>query len=254
MGTKARIGISACLLGQEVRFDGGHKRDPFLTGVLARYVEWVDVCPEVEVGMGTPRETLRLVRDHGGIRMITTRTGIDHTDSMIAWAKTRVEALARDDLDGFVLKKDSPSCGMDRVKVFSARGSVRKGRGLFAEVLLSRLPLLPAEDEGRLQDPVLREDFLERVFAYRRLKDLFKPRWSHGALVRFHTAHKTMLLAHSRPKYEALGRLVATGRRLKPSELRQRYETLFMETLAMPTTKRQGDVLQHMTGHLDLEP
>jgi uncharacterized protein YbgA (DUF1722 family)/uncharacterized protein YbbK (DUF523 family) len=247
-----RIGISACLLGQEVRFDGGHKKDAFLTDVLAPHVKWVPVCPEVEVGMGTPRETLRLVRQNGGIRMLTTRSLVDHTDPMNAWARRRVEALAREDLDGYVLKKDSPSCGMERVKVYGSDGpGMRDGRGLFAEALMRRLPLLPVEEEGRLLDPRLRDSFIERVFAYRRLKDLFASKWSIGTLVRFHTAHKMSLLSHSTTAYREIGRLVAEGAQLSRSELRGRYEELFMTTLARPaTTRRHTNVLSHMAGHL----
>jgi uncharacterized protein YbgA (DUF1722 family)/uncharacterized protein YbbK (DUF523 family) len=247
-----RMGISACLLGQEVRFDGGHKKDAFLTGVLALHVAWVPVCPEVEVGMGTPRETLRLVRENGRIRMVTTRSGVDHTDAMHAWARSRVEALATEDLDGYVLKKDSPSCGMERVKIYGSDGpGVRDGRGLFAEALIARLPLLPVEEEGRLCDPRLRENFIERVFAHRRLKDLFAARWSTSDLVRFHTAHKMALLAHSTTGYEELGRVVAHAAQVPKPELRQRYEALFMATLSVPaTTRRHTNVLSHMAGHL----
>jgi uncharacterized protein YbgA (DUF1722 family)/uncharacterized protein YbbK (DUF523 family) len=247
-----RIGISACLLGQEVRFDGGHKRDRFLTEVLGPVVEWVPVCPEVELGLGTPRETLRLVRSESGVRMITTRTGIDHTDGMNAWAKRRLDELAREDLCGYVLKKDSPSCGMERVKVFGAAGMPeRRGRGLFAAALLERFPSLPVEEEGRLSDPRLRENFIERTFAYRRLKDLFDTRWSIGSLVRFHTAHKMSLLAHSTTAYQELGRLVARARELPKQELRDRYERDFMAALShMATTRRHTNVLMHVAGHL----
>lgn len=251
MADPVRIGISACLLGEEVRFDGGHKRDAFLTGVLSKHVDWWAVCPEVEVGMGTPRETLRLVRENGRTRMVTTRTAVDHTDSMNAWAKRRVEALAREGLDGYVLKKDSPSCGMERVKIQGPAGPARDGRGLFAEALLARLPLLPVEEEGRLSDPGLRENFIERVFAYRRLKNLFAGRWSRGALVRFHTSHKMTLLSHSTSAYQKLGQLVAKGAGLPHAELRREYETLFMKTLSIPaTTRRHTNVLMHMAGHL----
>jgi uncharacterized protein YbgA (DUF1722 family)/uncharacterized protein YbbK (DUF523 family) len=250
--SRLRIGISACLLGQEVRFDGGHKRDYFLTEVLGAFVEWVPVCPEVELGLGTPRETLRLVRSDTGVRMITTRTGIDHTDAMNTWARRRLEELAREDLCGYVLKKDSPSCGMERVKVFgSADVPERQGRGLFAAALLERFPSLPVEEEGRLSDQRLRENFIERTFAYRRLKDLFDRRWSIGSLVRFHTAHKMSLLAHSTTAYQELGRLVARARELPKRELRERYERHFMGTLSrMATTKRHTNVLTHMSGHL----
>ena len=196
IGSRPRIGISACLLGDEVRFDGGHKRDPFLTDVLAPHVEWVRVCPEVEVGMGTPRETLRLTRaEDGRIRMVTTRTGIDHTDSMSRWSRVRLQELAGEELSGYVLKKDSPSCGMERVKVYTPGGMPEKnGRGIFADALLQRLPNLPVEEEGRLSDPRLRENFIERVFAYLRLRQLFSGRWTVGGLVAFHTSHKMTLL------------------------------------------------------------
>jgi uncharacterized protein YbbK (DUF523 family) len=167
-----RVGISACLLGQEVRFDGGHKRDSFLTDELGKQVEWVPVCPEVEVGMGTPREALRLVRDGGTTRMITVDTGIDYTDRMNHWARRRVATLAREDLDGYVLKSKSPSCGMLEVDIFTRAGQVsRDGRGLFAAALLETFPLLPVEEEGRLHDWRLRQHFVERLYAYRRLKD-----------------------------------------------------------------------------------
>jgi uncharacterized protein YbgA (DUF1722 family)/uncharacterized protein YbbK (DUF523 family) len=251
--SRIRIGISACLLGQEVRFDGGHKRDPFLTGILAPHVEWVAVCPEVEIGMGTPRETLRLVRgESGGLRMLTTRTGVDHTEAMNRWARRRAEELAKEDLCGYVLKKDSPSCGMERVKVYGNGGMPdRSGRGLFAQMLMGRFPALPVEEEGRLTDPRRRENFIERVFASRRLKDLFQGRWNVGRLVRFHTAHKTALLAHSTTAYQALGRLVAEAREVPRAELRQRYERQFMETLAIvATVRRHTNVLMHMAGHL----
>ena len=250
-----KIGISACLLGEEVRFDGGHKRDRFLTDMLGPHVEWVPVCPEVEMGLGTPRESMRLVAAEGrGLRMITTRTGIDHTDGMNRWARRRLGELARDqpDLCGYVLKKDSPSCGMERVKVYGHAGApTRDGRGLFAAALLRRFPSLPVEEEGRLGDARLRENFIERGFAYRRIKDLFDGRWSLGDLVRFHTAHKMSLLAHSTVKYNQLGQLVAGARAIPRASLRQQYEDLFMATLALiATPKRHANVLTHMLGHL----
>ena len=247
-----RLGISACLLGDEVRFDGGHKRDPFLTDTLGRFVEWVRVCPEVEMGLGTPRETLRLVRDGDRVRMITTRTSVDRTDGMNRWAKQRLDELAREDLCGYVLKKDSPSCGMERVKVYSSHGMPeRNGTGLFAAALAERFPHLPVEEEGRLCDARLRENFIERVFAYRRLKDLFAGQWSVAALVRFHTAHKMSLLSHSTTDYQELGRLVARANGMPKRALKEAYEALFMETMSrMATTRRHTNVLTHMAGHL----
>jgi uncharacterized protein YbbK (DUF523 family) len=234
-GRAVRIGISACLLGQNVRFDGGHKRDAFLTETLAPHVEWVAVCPEVEAGMGTPREPLRLVRTDGGLRMLTTRTAVDYTIALHDWAARRLDELAREDLDGYVLKADSPSCGMERVKVYRAGGqAVRDGRGLFATALIARLPLLPVEDERRLASASLREHFLARVFVYRELKDLFAGAWTHESLARFHTEHSLRLRADSEAAEEALGRIVADAARSSSPELRVRYETLFMSTIALP--------------------
>lgn len=248
---RLRIGISSCLLGDQVRFDGGHKRDSFLTGTLAPYVEWIRVCPEVELGLGVPRETLRLVRADGEVRMITTRTGIDHTDGMRKYAERRTRELATMELRGYVLKKDSPSCGMERVKVYDGSAPTRTGVGTYAEILKARFPALPIEEEGRLSDAVLRENFIERVFAFDRLRQLFDGRWTVGALVAFHTAHKMALLAHSTTAYQALGRLVAGAKAMARPELQRQYESGFMSTLARPaTTKRHTNVLMHMAGHL----
>ncbi len=251
---RPRIGISACLLGDQVRFDGGHKRDPFLTDVLAPHVEFVRVCPEVEVGMGTPRETLRLVRaEDATVRMVTTRTGIDHTGAMVAWSKGRLSELDRADLSGYILKKDSPSCGMERVKVFGESGMPeRNGRGIFAAALLPRFPNLPVEEEGRLSDPRLRETFIERVFAYQRLQRFFSGRWAVGGLVQFHTAHKMSLLSHSTTRYRELGQLVAGATTMPRAVLRADYESRFMKTMALiATARRHTNVLMHMAGHLE---
>lgn len=252
MMTPVRLGISSCLLGQKVRFDGGHKRDSFLVDTFGPHVQWVAVCPEVEVGMGTPREPIRLLRHGEATRLVGVKSGTDHTTRMREWAAKRVEALAKEELDGYILKKDSPSCGMERVKVYDANAApARTGRGLFAEALIARLPLLPVEEEGRLSDPRLRENFVERVFAHRRLQDMFAGRWSMGGLVRFHTAHKLTLLAHSPSAYQSLGRLVARGAALARAELREQYQAAFMRALGtMATPRRHVNVLQHMAGYL----
>lgn len=246
-----RIGISSCLLGQHVRFDGGHKRDSFLVDTFGQFVEWVPVCPEVELGLGTPRESLRLVRKGDLVHMVNGKSGRDITVEMRKWAKARVEALAGENLAGYVLKKDSPSCGMERVKVYGESGMADKsGRGLFAEALMARFPRLPVEEEGRLSDPRLRDNFVERVFAYVRLRALFAPRWTIGDLVRFHTAHKMALLAHSPEMYAELGRLVARAKATGRAELETRYREIFMDALAkMATTRRHTNVLQHVAGH-----
>jgi uncharacterized protein YbgA (DUF1722 family)/uncharacterized protein YbbK (DUF523 family) len=247
-----RIGISACLLGEKVRYDGGHKRDVYLVETFGRFVEWVPVCPEVEMGLGTPRETLRLVRIGEEVRMVMPKSGVDHTEAMRVFAKRRVQTLEREELCGYILKKSSPSCGMERVRVFDSNGvPAKSGRGLYAEALLAHFPYLPVEEEGRLLDARLRENFIERVFAYRRLRTLFAGHWKLGELVGFHTAHKLLLMAHSPRAYASLGRLVADGKALPRAELRSRYEEEFMRALAeIATPRRQTNVLQHVAGYL----
>ncbi len=248
---RIRLGISACLLGDAVRYDAGHKRDPFLIDVLGPFVEWVKVCPEVEVGMGTPREPIRLIDENGLIRLRSVNSGVDHTAAMASYAAKRTGELQREDLCGYVLKKDSPSCGMTRVKVYGATGpGTRTGVGLFARALLERYPHLPVEEEGRLCDPRLRENFIERVFAYRRVRDLFASRWTAGELVAFHTAHKLVLLAHSTQAYTALGRLVAAAKSADRTVVGSRYAAAFMDALkAIATPRRHTNVLQHMAGY-----
>jgi uncharacterized protein YbgA (DUF1722 family) len=205
----------------------------------------------VDIGLGTPREPIRLLRQDGRIRLVTVKTGVDHTDRMATYAAHKAEELAGSDLVGYVLKKDSPSCGMERVKVYDPNSvPARTGRGLFAEALLARLPNLPIEEEGRLSDPRLRENFVERVFVYRRLRALFAGRWTIGSLVAFHTAHKLVLLAHSTKAYQELGRLVADAKTMPRGDLRSRYETGFMRALALiATTRRHTNVLMHMAGY-----
>ena len=250
-GSQICIGISACLLGQKVRHDGGHKRDSFLTDTFGRFVTFVPVCPEVEIGLGTPREAIHLTGTPGGIRLVAVKSGTDLTDTMSGYAERKVRELSALDLSGYILKKDSPSCGMERVKVHGPRGGVTKsGRGLFAEALLSGLPFLPVEEEGRLHDPRLRENFVERVFAYHRLRALFGGTWKLGDLVRFHTAEKLLLLAHEPAAYQALGRLVASAKGTSRSALSDEYQRIHTEAFRkLATVSRHVNVLQHMAGY-----
>jgi uncharacterized protein YbgA (DUF1722 family)/uncharacterized protein YbbK (DUF523 family) len=244
------VGVSSCLLGMNVRFDGGHKKDAFVTGALARFVEFVPVCPEVEVGMGTPRPTIRLERRDGGVRLVDPKAGADHTEAMRRWAARRLDEVEGMDLCGWILKKDSPSCGMERVRLYHGSVPRKEGVGIFAEALAARFPLLPLEEEGRLNDPWLRENFVERIFAYRRLKDLFAGRWTVGDLVRFHTAEKLLLLAHDPDAYRRLGRLVAGAKGAPRDGLRAAYGEGFMRAMAkVAKAGRQTNVLQHMAGY-----
>ncbi len=254
MSPPPRIGISSCLLGETVRHDGGHKRDPFLVRTLGPHVEWVPVCPEVELGLGTPRETIRLVRDRrelDDVRLATGTGEVDLTKRMRRFARQRVRTLAKEALSGYILKKDSPSCGMERVKVWNAKGSSeRSGRGLFAAELIAQIPNLPVEEEGRLHDPRLRENFIDRIFAYRRLRGVLSGRRSVGDLVRFHAAHELVLMAHSPRAYRKLGRLVADAKDLPRTELSRRYENAFMAAMAQPASPaRHANALLHAVDH-----
>ena len=246
-----RVGISACLLGQTVRYDGGHKRDPFLVDTFGRFVQWVPVCPEVEAGFGTPREAMRLVRAPAGVRLVTVKSRVDVTAPLAAAVAARIRTLPEEELSGYILKKGSPSCGLMRVKVYDAGGMPSPGgRGLFATALTEAFPYLPVEEEGRLSDPRLRENFVERVFGYWRLRRLFAKRWSVASLVRFHAAHKLVLMAHSPTAATALGRIVATAHALGRAQTERRYSEGFMEALALiATTRRHTNVLQHVAGY-----
>ncbi len=246
-----RLGISRCLLGDKVRFDGGHKRDNFLTDGLGRYVEWVPVCPEVEAGLGTPREAMQLVGDPGHPRLMTIKSRKDHTEAMETMTSNRLAFLKELDLSGYVFKKDSPSCGVERVRLYNEHGMPsRQGVGIFTRAFMKQFPLIPVEDEGRLCDPVLRENFIERVFCYRRYQDLLNNGVTKQAIVRFHTIHKYLLLSHSQQHHQALGRLVGDAERYRPKELALKYGELFMKALAVKATVRKHvNVLQHMMGY-----
>jgi uncharacterized protein YbgA (DUF1722 family)/uncharacterized protein YbbK (DUF523 family) len=247
-----RIGISSCLLGAKVRFDGSHKKDAFITETLGKFFQWIPVCPEIEIGLGTPRESLRLVGTPSGPQLIAPRSKTDLTENMIRFAERRLEELAQLNLHGYILKKDSPSCGMERVRVYNEKGAPqRKGRGIFADALIRRFPLLPIEEEGRLQDLHLRENFIERVFSYYRWTELLKTNPGPKDLIRFHTQHKLTLLSHSREHYQKMGRLVAQAGKIPMKDLLQEYGELFMTALKVKaTTKKHADVLYHLLGYL----
>jgi uncharacterized protein YbgA (DUF1722 family)/uncharacterized protein YbbK (DUF523 family) len=217
------------------------------------FVEWVPVCPEVEAGFGTPREAMRLVRAGDDVRLVTVRTQVDVTRQLAKAVATRVTQLASLDLDGYVLKKDSPSCGLFRVKVYAESGvGERTGRGLFASGLASALPLLPLEEEGRLSDPRLRENFIERVFAYRRVRTLRAGAVRAGDLMQFHTRHKLLLLAHAPAAYARLGRLVAGTKGRVAQRVLDEYAAAFMAALGVLASRgRHVNVLQHMAGYFD---
>ncbi|MDA2978957.1 MAG: DUF523 and DUF1722 domain-containing protein [Actinomycetota bacterium] len=248
---RIRIGVSSCIIGEEVRYNGGHSRQRYLTDVLAQFVEYVPVCPEVEIGMGVPRPTIRLVQADDGLQLVDPKNDINWTSAMNRYSRTRTAELGSQDLDGFVLKKGSPTCGLERVKVYTDSGVGNQGQGLFASALVQRFPFLPIEEDGRLNDPLIRENFVERVFAFRRLKDLFRPRWSARDVVEFHTTEKLLLRAHDEVRYRQLGRLVADVRRIPRAAFADQYQDLFMAAMQRKATvAKHCNVLQHMVGFL----
>jgi uncharacterized protein YbgA (DUF1722 family)/uncharacterized protein YbbK (DUF523 family) len=254
---KIRVGISSCLLGHKVRYDGGHRLEPFIAGTLGKFVELVPVCPEVECGLSVPREAMRLLGEVDAPRLITIRTQIDYTDRMLTWARRRVSELEDEKLCGFIFKSKSPSSGMERVKVYNPSGPGLprlKGVGLFARVFMEHFPLLPVEDEGRLHDPALRENFIERIFIFRRWRDLLATPSRPGNLVAFHTRHKLQILAHSPGHYRLLGKLVARAKELPFPEVLDQYQTLLLESLRLLATRSKNtNVLQHTMGYFKKE-
>ncbi|TLM69352.1 MAG: DUF523 and DUF1722 domain-containing protein [Deltaproteobacteria bacterium] len=249
---KIRIGISSCLLGEMVRYDGGHQLDRYLRDTLGNWFEYVGVCPEVELGLPTPREALRLVTgEEGGVRLVFARSGEDITGRMQAWAERRVAELESEELCGFIFKAKSPSSGMERVKLYDRNGvPAKKGVGMFARAFMAHFPDLPVEEDGRLHDPALRENFIERVFVFKRWRDLQKSGMTAAALIDFHTRHKLLLLSHSPELYRSMGKLVAQAGVLPPEVLREAYLPLLMKAMRLPATvRKQVNVLQHLLGY-----
>jgi uncharacterized protein YbgA (DUF1722 family)/uncharacterized protein YbbK (DUF523 family) len=250
-----RLAISSCLLGERVRYDGQHKLSRFLRDTLGEYVDYVPVCPEVECGLPTPREAMRLVGDPDAPRLMTIKTGRDLTAKMLAWAEERLAGLEAERLSGFIFKSKSPSSGMERVKVYPKLGGENNvpknvGSGLFAAAFMRRFPTLPVEEDGRLNDARLRENFIERIFVMSRWRELLADGRRLGPLVEFHTRHKLLLLSHSPKHYREMGQLVATGKKRDRTELFERYQALLMEGLKLlATPKKNANVLQHLMGY-----
>jgi uncharacterized protein YbgA (DUF1722 family)/uncharacterized protein YbbK (DUF523 family) len=253
--TSILVGVSACLLGEHVRYDGGHKHDRYITDTLGRFFSFLPVCPEVGCGMPVPREAMRLEGAPDNPRLITSRSRIDKTDQMLAFCAERVREFESAGLCGFIFKKDSPSSGLVRVKIYDAMGMPKKNaRGLFAAAVARHFPLLPMEEEGRLNDPFIRENFIERVFSYRRWKDFLHEDPRLGDLVEFHSRHKLLVMSHSTQFYREMGTLVAHGREMKREELFLRYGELLLKGLALhATAKKNTNVLMHIMGYFKKE-
>jgi uncharacterized protein YbgA (DUF1722 family)/uncharacterized protein YbbK (DUF523 family) len=239
------------MLGQNVRYDGAHKLDHFLCDTFGRFVEWMPVCPELEVGMGVPREAVRFLGAVDAPRLVAEKSGKDWTQATQRFAAVRMREIEELDLSGYIFKKKSPSCGVERVRVYNEKNMpVRHGRGLFAAAVMDRFPLMPVEEEGRLNDPAIRENFVERVFAYHRWQEALAGSKSAGALVDFHTRHKFLLLAHSERHYRRLGRLVANVKGISLRAAYEEYGRTFMEALRVrATAKKHANVMDHLMGY-----
>jgi len=252
MEDKIRLGISTCLLGENVRYDGGHKLNRYLVNIVGSFVDWVPVCPEVECGLPTPREAMHLVGKSDEPRLVTVKTGIDHTERMQTWSQKRLDELAKEELCGFVFKTKSPSSGMRDIKLYTQEGMPysKEGIGLFAKAFMERFPLIPVEDDGRLNDAGLRENFIERVFVFKRWRDLLKKNRSRSGLVEFHTRHKLLIMAHSDPHLRELGKIVASPKATDFDSLLMSYVECLMEGLKVKATVNKNvNVLMHILGY-----
>ena len=254
---RIRVGISSCLLGATVRYDGGHKRDAYITGTLARYFEFVPLCPEVAIGLGTPRPPIRLVRSDGETRVRgKADRSRDVTEALRDYARSTASRLTGE-ISGYIFKRASPSCGMERVKVYGENGmSAGRGTGAYAGALMAAMPLLPCEEEGRLGDPDLRENFIERVFVFDRWRKLVRAGLTPSGLVEFHTTHECLMLAHNQAAYRRMGRLVARAGEPGLEGLAAEYARELMTALKRRATRgRHANVLEHLFGfvsrHLD---
>ena len=254
---KIPVGISACLLGQEVRYDGGHKHSPYCTKVLANYFEFLPLCPELQAGLGVPRPTIHLEQQEDELRLVDVKGNADHTDAMHDWIGQTLDGLSH--LRGYILMAKSPSCGMERIRIYDPKGQVlhRDGRGMFAAALMQRFPLLPVEEEGRLNDSHLRENFIERVFVYDEWMRLEAEGLTSAALVAFHTRHKFQLKAHCENTYRHLGQKIANLKAAPIGLIAEQYISQFMQAMARQIRRgSHAHVMQSMMGYLRevLEP
>ncbi|MCK9637704.1 MAG: DUF523 and DUF1722 domain-containing protein [Methylobacter tundripaludum] len=245
---KIPIGISGCLLGQNVRFDGGHKRDSYITGTLSEYFDFQAFCPEVEIGLGTPRPTIHLVKIDNTVRCVGIKDPeMDVTDRLRSHAEYQKDLHA--DLCGYILKKDSPSCGMERVKVYVGAQPHKDGVGIYAHEMMRLNPLLPVEEEGRLGDPGLRENFIQRVYVLYRWKTMLADGLTPSGLTKFHARHKLIIMSHE--DYRDLGQLLAGVTKANLMQVAEQYILQLMTALKkVASRKNHVNVLQHIQGYL----
>lgn len=246
---KIKIGISSCLLGEPVRYDGGHKLDHYLKNTLGQFVEWISVCPEVESGLSVPREAMRLIKFGNEVRIVTINTKKDYTEQILKWSEEKLKSLEKLNISGFIFKSRSPSSGLMSAKIYSENGKLLgKGQGIFAKAFVNYFPEIPVEEDGRLQNPLLRENFIERVFIYSMWQELKNSNMNYKKLIEFHTKIKLTLMAHSSKHYTELGRLVAEGK--KDKDIFNKYFSKLMEGLTLKATiSKNTNVLYHIIGY-----
>lgn len=247
-----KVGISSCLLGNEVRYDGQHKLDRFLRDELGEYLEWYPVCPEVECGLPIPREAMRLVGDDPERpRLLTVNTKVDLTEKMEKFVQKRLDQLEKEDLRGFVFKVKSPTSGMRGVKIYTEQGMPsRRGSGIFAREFMKRFPHIPVEDEGRLHDAGIRENFIERLFVYDRWRNFLNDEKNVKGLVTFHTEQKYLLMAHAPDLLRQMGKTVAAVKKETLDKDLQRYQELLLTAMKRKATvKKNVNVLHHIMGY-----
>tara|TARA_Y100001960_G_scaffold325196_1_gene407104 strand:- start:1466 stop:2416 length:951 start_codon:yes stop_codon:yes gene_type:complete len=251
MAASINIGISSCLLGEKVRFDTGHKISNFVTKELSPYFNFVSVCPEVGMGMPVPRPTIRLMSNEERIELVETKNNeIKHTEAMLSYSRTRVEQLGSEQLCGYIVCAKSPTCGMERVKVYKKAGAENVGVGLYTAELMKQMPWLPIEEDGRLNDPVLKENFITRVFTLHDFYESIGPTPTRGALVKFHSRYKLTLMAHNPMAYKDLGRLVADIANYDIDDFYFKYRLELMQALASRASRKNNtNVLMHLQGY-----
>ena len=252
---KIKIGVSSCLLGNEVRYNGQHQLDHFVKDTLGKWCDFVPVCPEVECGLPIPRESMRLVGEIENPRLITSRTGIDHTQRMQNWIEKEMQFLQKEDLVAFIFKTKSPSSGMRKVKIYNEAGRTISyaGIGMFARAFMEKFPDIPIEDEGRLCDSGLRENFIETIFVLQRWREAVNTR-QVKELIKFHSRHKYTLMAHSSEKLKLLGKLMAQSGNRDFDDLVSDYRTILLQLLKLKKTRKKNyNVLLHLQGYFKTE-
>ncbi|WP_394143738.1 YbgA family protein [Vibrio atypicus] len=251
MNNEIKIGVSACVVGEQVRFDSGHKQSKFVVKELSPYFEFVSVCPEVGMGMPVPRPTIRLMSNEERIELVETKqNSIRHTDAMLEYSRSKVEQLSGEELCGYIVCAKSPTCGMERVKVYTEKGAENIGIGLYTAELMKQMPWLPIEEDGRLNDPVLKENFITRIYTLYDFYQSVGKNITRGAIVEFHSRYKLTLMAHHPVSYKELGRLVANIKDYDLQEFFQLYRLGLMKAMAHRASRKNNtNVLMHLQGY-----